>query len=90
MALALGPLVGGAVVEGISWQWMPIAGVLAERYGSRAFMAAGLALQATALGWLATIATASTTFGDLVVPFAMAGVGCRSCSPRRRARCSAS
>jgi EmrB/QacA subfamily drug resistance transporter len=53
----------------------PIAGVLAERYGARAFMAAGLALQASALGWIALVATASTTFGELIVPFAMAGVG---------------
>jgi MFS family permease len=49
--------------------------VLAERYGPRAFMTAGLALQASALAWIAVVATASTTFGALVVPFAMAGVG---------------
>jgi EmrB/QacA subfamily drug resistance transporter len=53
----------------------PLAGVLAERYGPRGFMAGGLALQASALAWIAAIATASTTFAELVIPFAMAGVG---------------
>jgi MFS family permease len=38
-------------------------------------MAVGLALQATALAWMAATATATTTFGELIVPFAMAGVG---------------
>src|SRR5919202_2028419 len=36
----------------------PVAGVLAERYGPRAFMAAGLALQAAALAWIALVAAA--------------------------------
>jgi EmrB/QacA subfamily drug resistance transporter len=53
----------------------PIAGVLAERYGPRAFMAAGLALQAGALAWIAAVTGPATGFALLVVPFAMAGVG---------------
>jgi MFS family permease len=53
----------------------PIAGVLAERYGPRPFMAAGLALQGAALAWLAAAAGPSSTFLDLAAPFAMAGVG---------------
>jgi EmrB/QacA subfamily drug resistance transporter len=53
----------------------PIAGILAERFGPRAFMASGLALQATALAWIAAVSTASTTFAEVIVPFALAGVG---------------
>jgi EmrB/QacA subfamily drug resistance transporter len=53
----------------------PIAGVLAERYGPRMFMAAGLALQAGALAWIAAVTGPATGFASLVVPFGMAGVG---------------
>jgi EmrB/QacA subfamily drug resistance transporter len=53
----------------------PIAGVLAERFGPRTFIAAGLALQGSALAWMAVVASADVTFGQLIVPFAMAGVG---------------
>src|SRR3954451_13714972 len=53
----------------------PIAGVLAERYGPRAFMATGLALQSSALAWLAAAAVPASTFWDLAAPFAIAGVG---------------
>src|SRR3954464_8888418 len=53
----------------------PIAGVLAERYGPRAFMATGLALQSSAVAWLAAAAGPGSTFWDLAAPFAIAGVG---------------
>src|SRR3954464_2923547 len=53
----------------------PIAGVLAERYGPRAFMATGLALQSSALAWLPAAAGPASTFWDLAAPFAIAGVG---------------
>jgi EmrB/QacA subfamily drug resistance transporter len=53
----------------------PLAGVLSERYGPRAFMAGGLALLAGALAWIAAGAGPSTEFAALVIPFAMAGVG---------------
>jgi EmrB/QacA subfamily drug resistance transporter len=53
----------------------PIAGVLAERYGPRPFMAAGLTLQAVALAWLAAAASPASTFIELAAPFALAGVG---------------
>jgi EmrB/QacA subfamily drug resistance transporter len=53
----------------------PISGILAERYGPRAFMAAGLALQAAALAWLAMAAGVDSTNSDLAAPFAIAGIG---------------
>ena len=53
----------------------PIAGVLAERYGPRPFMAAGLALQGGALAWLAAISVPDVAYSSLVLPFAMAGAG---------------
>jgi MFS family permease len=53
----------------------PLAGVFSERYGSRPFMAAGLGLQALALGWLATLAGVGTTYASMIVPFVLAGAG---------------
>jgi len=53
----------------------PIAGVLSERYGSRGFMASGLALQAAALAWFAATTSTTVTFGDQAIAFAMAGAG---------------
>ena len=53
----------------------PVAGFLSERYGSRLFMIAGLALQAIALGWMASVASVDTSYASLVIPFALAGSG---------------
>jgi EmrB/QacA subfamily drug resistance transporter len=53
----------------------PIAGLLSDRIGSRPLMAAGLALQAGAIAWLASVSTPTVPYGDLVVPFVMAGTG---------------
>jgi EmrB/QacA subfamily drug resistance transporter len=53
----------------------PIAGLLSDRIGSRPLMATGLALQAVAIGWLASISTPTTPYGDFVIPFVLAGVG---------------
>jgi EmrB/QacA subfamily drug resistance transporter len=53
----------------------PLAGFFSERYGSRPFMVAGLALQALALGWLATIASVDQSFRSMVIPFILAGTG---------------
>ena len=53
----------------------PLAGFFSERYGSRPFMVAGLALQALALGWLATIASVDQSFASMVIPFILAGTG---------------
>jgi EmrB/QacA subfamily drug resistance transporter len=53
----------------------PIAGLLSDRIGSRPLMATGLALQAVAIAWLASVSTPTVPYGDLVIPFVMAGVG---------------
>jgi EmrB/QacA subfamily drug resistance transporter len=53
----------------------PIAGAFADRIGGRPLMAAGMALQAGALAWMALITTTDTPYVEMVIPFAMAGVG---------------
>jgi EmrB/QacA subfamily drug resistance transporter len=53
----------------------PLAGIFSERYGSRLFMVAGLALQAIALGWLASLASVSQSYTSMIVPFVLAGAG---------------
>jgi EmrB/QacA subfamily drug resistance transporter len=53
----------------------PIAGVLSDRIGSRPLMATGLTLQAGAIAWLASVSTPTVPYGELVIPFIMAGTG---------------
>jgi EmrB/QacA subfamily drug resistance transporter len=53
----------------------PVAGLLSDRIGSRPLMAAGLALQAAGLAWLATVTEATVAYGTLVPAFVMAGTG---------------
>jgi EmrB/QacA subfamily drug resistance transporter len=53
----------------------PLAGIFSDRIGSRPLMAAGLALQAGGLAWLALVSTPEVAYGALVVPFVMAGAG---------------
>jgi nitrate/nitrite transporter NarK len=53
----------------------PIAGILSDRIGSRPLMAAGLALQAVAIAWLAAVSTPTVAYSALVVPFVLAGTG---------------
>jgi EmrB/QacA subfamily drug resistance transporter len=53
----------------------PIAGVLSDRIGSRPLMAAGLALQAIAIGWLAAVSSPTVAYSALVIPFVLAGTG---------------
>ncbi|HEY3727977.1 MAG TPA: DHA2 family efflux MFS transporter permease subunit [Solirubrobacteraceae bacterium] len=53
----------------------PLAGFFSERYGSRLFMAAGLGLQAIALGWLAALASVDQSYASMIGPFVLAGSG---------------
>ncbi|MEA2280976.1 MAG: hypothetical protein QOK21_1583 [Solirubrobacteraceae bacterium] len=78
VAQGLSPLEAG--LRTLPWTGMPmivapLAGLLSDRIGSRPLMAVGLALQAGALAWLAVISDPTTPFGELIVPFVMAGTG---------------
>lgn len=78
VAQGYSPLEAG--IRTLPWTAMPIfvapvAGILSDRIGSRPLMAAGLALQAGALGWLALITTPDMAYGLLVPAFVMAGTG---------------
>jgi EmrB/QacA subfamily drug resistance transporter len=53
----------------------PIAGAMSDRIGGQRLMAAGLALQATGLIWIATMMSATTPYVDLVAPFVLSGAG---------------
>jgi EmrB/QacA subfamily drug resistance transporter len=53
----------------------PLAGAFSDRIGSRPLMAAGLALQATALLWIHQVNAVDVAYGLLVPGFVMGGVG---------------
>ncbi|ADP82455.1 DHA2 family efflux MFS transporter permease subunit [Pseudofrankia inefficax] len=59
----------------------PLAGALADRFGNRPFLIAGLALQAVGLGWIAAIAEPGMSYRWLAVALAVAGVGISLCFP---------
>jgi EmrB/QacA subfamily drug resistance transporter len=59
----------------------PLAGVLADRYGNRPFMALGLAFQAVGYAWAASIAGADVGYLELGAAFTVAGVGTSFCFP---------
>jgi EmrB/QacA subfamily drug resistance transporter len=53
----------------------PVAGRLADRLGARPLMSAGMAMQAAGLAWVALDITAHASYGELVLPLVIAGVG---------------
>ncbi|MGH2894913.1 MAG: MFS transporter [Solirubrobacteraceae bacterium] len=53
----------------------PLSGYFSERYGSRLFMAAGLGLQAIALGWLALETSVDMSYASMIGPFVLGGSG---------------
>ncbi len=78
VAQGYSPLEAG--IRTLPWTAMPIfvapvAGILSDRIGSRPLMAAGLALQAAALAWLAVVTEPDVAYGLLVPGFVMAGTG---------------
>jgi EmrB/QacA subfamily drug resistance transporter len=78
VAQGYSPLEAG--IRTLPWTAMPIfvapiAGILSDRVGSRPLMAAGLALQAGGLVWLASVTAPDVAYGLLVPGFAMAGAG---------------
>jgi EmrB/QacA subfamily drug resistance transporter len=53
----------------------PIAGAMSDRIGGQRLMAAGLALQASGLVWIAAVSTPTIPYSHLVPPFILAGIG---------------
>ncbi|HEY7381903.1 MAG TPA: DHA2 family efflux MFS transporter permease subunit [Gaiella sp.] len=53
----------------------PVAGALSDRLNPSRILGTGLALQALALAWIATVSTPTIAYGELIVPFVIAGVG---------------
>jgi MFS family permease len=53
----------------------PIAGSLSDHVGGRPLLAAGLALQAAGLGWLAAVISPTVGYGALVPAFVVSGIG---------------
>src|SRR5437588_2325186 len=83
-AQGLSPIAAG--VRTLPWTAMPIfvaplAGLLSDRVGSRPLMFAGLTLQAGALTWLATELSPTLAYGQMIVPFMLAGAGLATVFP---------
>jgi EmrB/QacA subfamily drug resistance transporter len=77
-AQGYGPLSAG--LRTLPWTGMPIfiapiAGALSDRIGGRPLIAGGLALQAIALGWIASMLSPTTPYIDIVPAFLLAGTG---------------
>jgi EmrB/QacA subfamily drug resistance transporter len=53
----------------------PVAGILSDRIGGGPIMAVGLALQATALAWIAAVVDADVAYSSLVGAFVLGGLG---------------
>jgi EmrB/QacA subfamily drug resistance transporter len=53
----------------------PAAGALADRIGERWLLTTGLVLTAAGYLWLVSVTSATMTYGELVGPFVVAGVG---------------
>ena len=78
IGLGYGPL--GAGLRLMPWTATfltvaPVAGALADRIGERPLLVAGLSLQGAGMAWLALIAGPDLTYGQILVPFIVAGVG---------------
>jgi EmrB/QacA subfamily drug resistance transporter len=78
LGLGYSPL--GTGLRFLPWTAMPllvapVAGRLGDRIGARPLMSGGMAMQAAGLGWAALEVTARASYGELVLPLLIAGVG---------------
>lgn len=83
-ALGYGPL--GAGLRLLPWTATlffvaPVAGALVDRFGERPFLAAGLALQAIGLGWIALVASPGMQYLQMVPALIIAGCGVSMAMP---------
>jgi EmrB/QacA subfamily drug resistance transporter len=74
----LSPLEAG--LRTLPWTFMPvivapIAGLISTRVGTRLLLVAGMALQATALGWISLVISPTAEYRVIVPAFVMAGTG---------------
>jgi EmrB/QacA subfamily drug resistance transporter len=53
----------------------PIAGALSDRISPSKIIGTGLALQAIGLAWIASVSTPTTAYTELIIPFAISGIG---------------
>ena len=53
----------------------PIAGAMSDRIGGQRLMAAGLALQATGIAWIAAVSSPTMPYSAVVAPFFLSGIG---------------
>jgi EmrB/QacA subfamily drug resistance transporter len=53
----------------------PRAGALVDRIGERPLIAGGLAVQAIGMAWISLVAAAHVSYGTLVAPMVVAGIG---------------
>ena len=70
----------GAGLRVLPWTGMPmllapVVGLLAQRWGGKPLVIAGLSLQAIGLTWLGFIMTPTTPYSDMVPAFIVAGLG---------------
>jgi len=70
----------GAGLRVLPWTGMPmvvapVAAALAQRFGGRPVLCAGLALQAAGLAWLALETSPTVPYVSLCLPFVLSGVG---------------
>ena len=81
LVMGYSPLQAG--IRTLAWTAMPLfvapaAGALSDRIGGRPIMAFGLALDATAFGWIAYHAQVGMSYGQLLPALVMAGIGTAS------------
>jgi MFS family permease len=53
----------------------PLAGALSDKIPAKNLIGVGLAMQAAALAWMASVSTPTTPYSQLIGPFIVAGVG---------------